>query len=93
MKTSFLKRLTAGILSFIILMSAVNFSVFADFVIGTDGGKQKLYVSSADLLYHIAVIDSGNKCADGAVDDVGMDACAPERVSVLVAYLNISRRL
>ena len=38
MKTSFLKRLTAGILSFIILMSAVNFSVFADFVIGTDGG-------------------------------------------------------
>jgi hypothetical protein len=48
MKTSFLKRLTAGILSFIILMSAVNFSVFADFVIGTDGGKQKLYVSSAN---------------------------------------------
>lgn len=48
MKTSFLKRLTAGILSFIILMSTVNFSVFADFVIGTDGGKQKLYVSSAN---------------------------------------------
>lgn len=48
MKTSFLKRLTAGILSFIILMSAVNFSVFADFVIGTDSGKQKLYVSSAN---------------------------------------------
>lgn len=48
MKTLFLKRLTAGILSFIILMSAVNFSVFADFVIGTDGGKQKLYVSSAN---------------------------------------------
>ena len=48
MKTSFFKRLTAGILSFIMLMSAVNFSVFADFVIGTDGGKQKLYVSSAN---------------------------------------------
>lgn len=48
MKTSFLKRLTAGFLSFIMLMSAVNFSVFADFVIGTDGGKQKLYVSSAN---------------------------------------------
>lgn len=48
MKTSFLKRLTAGILSFIMLMSAVNFSVFADFVIGADGGKQKLYVSSAN---------------------------------------------
>lgn len=48
MKTSFLKRLTAGILSFIMLMSAVNFSVFADFVIGKDNDKQKLYVSSAN---------------------------------------------
>ena len=51
MKTSFLKRLTAGILSFIILMSAVNFSVFADFVIGTDSGKQKLYVSYFNSYY------------------------------------------
>ena len=51
MKTSFLKRLTAGILSFIMLMSAVNFSVFADFVIGTDGGKQKLYVSYFNSYY------------------------------------------
>lgn len=48
MKTSFLKRLTAGFLSFIMLMSAVNFSVFADFVIGKDNDKQKLYVSSAN---------------------------------------------
>ena len=52
MKTSFLKRLTAGILSFIMLMSAVNFSVFADFVIGTDGGKQKLYVSYFNSYYN-----------------------------------------
>ena len=51
MKTSFLKRLTAGILSFIMLMSAVNFSVFADFVIGTDDGKQKLYVSYFNSYY------------------------------------------
>ena len=51
MKTSFLKRLTAGILSFIMLMSAVNFSVFADFVIGTDAGKQKLYVSYFNSYY------------------------------------------
>ena len=51
MKTSFLKRLTAGILSFIMLMSAVNFSVFADFVIGTDSGKQKLYVSYFNSYY------------------------------------------
>lgn len=51
MKTSFFKRLTAGILSFIMLMSAVNFSVFADFVIGTDSNKQKLYVSYFNSYY------------------------------------------
>lgn len=51
MKTSFFKRLTAGILSFIMLMSAVNFSAFADFVIGTDSNKQKLYVSYFNSYY------------------------------------------
>ena len=51
MKTSFLKRLTAGFLSFIMLMSAVNFSVFADFVIGKDNGKQKLFVSYFQSYY------------------------------------------
>ena len=51
MKTSFFKRLTAGILSLIMLLSAVNFSAFADFVIGADGGKQKLYVSYFNSYY------------------------------------------
>ena len=51
MKTSFFKRLTAGILSFIMLMSAVNFSAFADFVIGTDSNKQKLCVSYFNSYY------------------------------------------
>ena len=51
MKTSFFKRLTAGVLSFVMLMSAVNFSVFADFVIGKDNDKQKLYVSYFNSYY------------------------------------------
>ena len=51
MKTSFFKRLTAGILSLIMLMSAVNFSAFADFVIGKDNDKQKLFVSYFQSYY------------------------------------------
>lgn len=51
MKTSFFKRLTAGILSLIMLLSAVNFSAFADFVIGKDNDKQKLFVSYFQSYY------------------------------------------